>query len=196
MYHSNSDEMTEAEIADAIILSLAERQFPIYLKKYDGGGMTEADVFGINRSGYMYEYEIKRSRSDFRADFKNKHYKHLILSSGKCAGNYDEWKNGKRTGRQIRRIGAPNRFYFACEAGLLAREDMPTYAGLVYIENGGLREIKSAPFIHKEKANDFIYARIATILCERCAWGMSYMTFKNKERVARFNELQMQHETN
>ena len=181
--------MKAEQIADVIIESLAERQFPIYLKKYDGGGMAEADVFGINRSGYMYEYEIKCSRSDFKADFKHKHYKHVILNTGECAHNYDEWKNGKKTGRQIRRIGAANRFYFACEPGLLTKEDMPSYAGLVYIENGELREIKSAPFIHKEKANDYIYARIATILCERCTWGMAYMTFKNMIRKKRFDLL-------
>ena len=181
--------MTTEEIADIIIESLAERQFPIYLKKYDGGGMAEADVFGINRSGYMYEYEIKCSRSDFRADFKHKQHKHLILSNGKCTHDYDEWKNGKRTGRKVHRIGAANRFYFACELGLLTKEDIPAYAGLVYIENGELREIKSAPFIHKEKANDHIYARIATILSERCIWGMAYMTFKNLERQRRFELL-------
>ena len=181
--------MTAEEIADVIIVSLAERQFPIYLKKFDGGGMAEADVFGVNRNGYMYEYEIKRSCSDFKADFKNKQYKHLNLSSGKCAHNYDEWKNGKRTGRKLHRIDTANRFYFACEPGLLTKEDIPDYAGLVYIENGKLREIKSAPFIHKEKANDYIYARIATILCERCTWGMAYMTFKNKEKRLKYRLL-------
>ena len=181
--------MTAEQIADAIILSLAERQFPIYLTKFNGGGMAEADVFGINRSGYMYEYEIKCSRGDFKADFRNKHYKHLKLAGAKCTHDYDEWKNGKRTGRQIHRIGAANRFYFACEPGLLTKDDIPPYAGLVYIENGELREVKPAPFIHKEKANDYIYARIATILSERCAWGMAYMTFKNKEQQMKYNLL-------
>lgn len=47
----------------------------------------ESDVFGISKSGYINEIEIKTSRSDFLADFK-KVKKHLIL---KCAYNKKEY---------------------------------------------------------------------------------------------------------
>lgn len=41
----------------------------------------ESDIFGISKSGYINEIEVKTSRSDFQADF-NKIKKHQIL---KCA---------------------------------------------------------------------------------------------------------------
>ena len=41
----------------------------------------ESDYFGITKgTGYAYEIEVKISKSDFRADFKNKTEKHRCLS--------------------------------------------------------------------------------------------------------------------
>ncbi len=42
----------------------------------------ESDYFGISKSGYIYEIELKISRSDFKADFK-KTLKHSILQNAK-----------------------------------------------------------------------------------------------------------------
>ena len=137
--------MTTNEIADIIINDMCARQFPIFLTTYQGQGMHEADVFGINNNGYIYEYEIKRSRADFHAEFKNKKDKHERLVNRGAIKIYDEWKNGKRTGEKYKCILIPNRYFFLCPDGLIKPEEVPEYAGLVYVDTrhiGGLREIK------------------------------------------------------
>lgn len=175
--------MTTNEISTIIINNLCERQFPIYLTTYFGQGMNEADVFAVNKNGYMYEYEIKRSLSDYYADFKNKTYKHGMLKSRDAVQIYDERVKGKRTGNTYESISIPNRFYYVCEDGLISIGDIPEYAGLLYIRDGKLVEQKSAPMLHKNKANERVYARISTMLSERIIYGCSYRTHKQKSKL-------------
>lgn len=174
--------MTEKDISDAIIQNLAERQFSIYLTHFNGGGFAEADVFAINKSGLMFEYEIKISRSDYFADFKNKTHKHNNLQNNTAITIYDEWKRGKKTGNEVTHIGLSNRFYYVCPHDMIRIDEVPKYAGLIYIDGEKVIEIKKAPIIHKNKADERVYKRIATILSERFVWGMAYRTFKWKEK--------------
>ena len=172
--------METNEIADIIIKSMINRQFPIFLTTFAGRGISEADVFGINNNGFMYEFEIKRSRSDFMADFRNKDYKHKKLSERDSTHTYDIWKKGKRTEEKEIRILIPNRYYFVCETGLIKAEDIPEYAGLIYISNE-FNEIKPAPLLHRLKANEQIYQRVANILSQRIIYGCSFYTYKQKQ---------------
>ena len=49
----------------------------------------------------------------------------------------------------------PNYFYYATPPDLIKAEDVPEYAGLVYVdENEGIKTIKKAPCLHKEKIED------------------------------------------
>jgi gamma-glutamyl:cysteine ligase YbdK (ATP-grasp superfamily) len=46
----------------------------------------------------------------------------------------------------------PNKFFYACPEGMIKKEELPPYAGLIYVpEDGGARIVKAAAFIHKEK---------------------------------------------
>jgi hypothetical protein len=173
--------MTTNEIADVIIKELSSRSFPIFLTTFCGRGIAEADVFGINKNGYMYEFEIKRSRSDFLCEFKNKDRKHRNLSERKSVYVYDEWDKGKRTGNKIESIIIPNRYFFVCEPGLINIGEIPEYAGLIHVEKTEFREVKTAPLLHKNKANCAIYERVATILSQRIIFGCSYYTYKNRK---------------
>jgi len=94
----------------------------------------ESDYFAISKSGYVYEIEIKVTRSDFKADF-NKVEKHNILKSRK----------GKM----------PNKFYYCCPIGLISPDEIPEYAGLYYFDKNrypliSIIEIKRAKFLHKD----------------------------------------------
>ena len=100
----------------------------------------ESDKLIKTKSGYLYEFEIKVSRDDFHNDFKNKQNKHLILE-------------GKEEERK------PNYFYYAVPEGLIDVDEIPSYAGLVYIkEDGyginGLRIVRTAPKLHGVKYSD------------------------------------------
>lgn len=97
----------------------------------------ESDYLACTRSGYWYEVEVKVSRADFLADFKKKK-KHAILS-GAVPG--------------LR----PNYFAYAVPAGLIQPEDVPEYAGLIYVpENGYYYSSggKATPQLHKRKIPD------------------------------------------
>lgn len=104
----------------------------------------ESDSLFITRSGYIYECEIKISRGDFKQDFK-KQKKHLILE-------------GKDNTEQ-----SPNYFYYVVPKDLIKVEEVPEYAGLIYVDvtynfNGKIcgypiTFVKTAPIIHKDKVN-------------------------------------------
>ena len=172
------------DIADIIINDLVRRAFPIFLTTYNGRGMDEADVFGINRNGYMYEFEIKRSRSDFQAEFRNKQHKHCKLKNRDAIHIYDEWNNGNRTGETYECIKIPNRYYFVCPRDLIKPEEVPDYAGLIYVDESymnRLYEIKPSKLLHRNKANQKIYERVATTLSQRIIFGCSYYTYKHNK---------------
>ena len=174
--------MTTNEIEDIVIKSLIDRQFPIFITKFAGRGFNEADVLGINRNGYIYEYEIKRSRSDYFSEFKNKPFKHRKLAKRESIYVYDEWKNGRKTGSKTELITIPNKYCIVCEENLIASDEVPEYAGLIYLRGNSLTEQKIAKFLHKNKANAVIYERIATIFSQRMIYGCSYYAYLQKNR--------------
>jgi hypothetical protein len=91
----------------------------------------ESDFFCTNRDGYSFEMEVKVSRSDFKADFKKE--KHKLFQSP-----------------PLDKV-MPNRFYFAVPEGLLTIDEVPVYAGLIYVKNSHAMIVKRAPFIHRRK---------------------------------------------
>lgn len=122
----------------------------------------EADVLVLRKTGYVAEFEVKVSRSDFKADFK-KVDKHRFLSGGHpwCA----------------------NEFYYACEDGLIKPEEVPVYAGLVYIHTRWFSNasgqyysvltatvVKKAPRIHKTIHQNLVH---------KLAISLMYKAFSN-----------------
>lgn len=99
----------------------------------------ESDFFVLRQNGYICDYEIKITRSDYFADFK-KLTKHEILPKG----HYTGWK-----GKIVDSI-RPNKFYFVVPKDLIKKEEVPAYAGLIYVsETGQLTFVKEAPFLHR-----------------------------------------------
>ena len=108
----------------------------------------ESDTLLVTKSGYAYEIEIKISRADFRNDFKHKEKKHLFLE-GKgmkdaLGTEYDDrWR--------------PNYFYYAVPEGLISPDEVPDYAGLIYIHplsswpHFRVDNVKAATQLHKTK---------------------------------------------
>lgn len=167
------------EISNVVITSMTDRQFPIFLTNIAVGGLSECDVLGINKNNYIYEYEIKRSRNDYFADFRKVH-KHHNLEKRNSHRYYDEYHNGKKTGGKRKVIHIPNRFFYTCEPNLISVDEIPEYAGLVYVEHSSLTVIKNAPLLHKEKPDEHMFRAIASTLSQRQFFGCSYMTYRNK----------------
>ena len=137
----------------------------------------ESDKLLETKSGYIYEFEIKISRGDFKNDFKNKKDKHIILEGEEKYGDkyLPEYYRSLESNRQysdraaerfiehykdspiylISKHRKPNYFYYAVPDDLISVEEIPDYAGLIYVsQSGGYRIIKKAPCLHKEKYND------------------------------------------
>ena len=112
-------------------------------------GKFEADLIEITRSGYAYEYEVKISRSDFKAD-ANKHF---------TVGYFEKTTHLKS--EQTKGGTRVNHFYYVVPRDLLTADDVPAFAGLIYANQHETRRmsfhiIKKAPKLSKDKLGDNI----------------------------------------
>jgi len=127
----------------------------LYLFRHD----WETDFLVVQRSsGYCYEIEIKISRADFFNDFK-KVDKHSILKDGLYMKQKYRYQIDPETGkRKSEKYFSPekwdyrpNKFYYCVPEGLVKVEEVPNYAGLMYVTPSGIVTKKEPKFIHKEK---------------------------------------------
>lgn len=150
----------------------------------------ESDFFAISKSGYSVEVEVKISRSDFKADEKKiakhhllNHHKTLVIVERRYpfepyihykdrqAGvvyDPDTWEY--RLGDHSTIFfcfpaeSIPNKFYYAVPEGLIKIDEVPKWAGLIYIKTHSIPNemqpykphisytyyvAKQAPFLHR-----------------------------------------------
>ena len=154
-------------------IKYTEKQIQDVLEKqYDRGGIKytvsnlylfknnwETDFLLVQKaSGYCYEIEIKTSRSDFFNDFK-KVEKHTILREGTHQVKKYRYKFDQETKKTVTDHYyvtkewkfRPNRFYYCVPENLIKIEEVPEYAGLMYVIGDKVKTVKEAKFIHKEK---------------------------------------------
>lgn len=125
----------------------------------------ESDKLIETRSGLIYEFEIKISKSDFKNDFKKKD-KHVILEGKQThLPTFDSlekiYKEMYEKNYLVSHFKKPNYFYYAVPEGLITVDEVPEYAGLIYIipDDGEyhftwFRIVKQAPKLHNEKYSD------------------------------------------
>lgn len=137
-------------IEASLVMYLYEKQHSPITTHFTGYGLSECDVISISKSNYIYEHEVKISRSDFKADFKKE--KHKLMTERKSTKE----RLIKENNQMIKDIWylTSNYFYFVVPDGLISIEEVPEYAGLIYVsENLEFNILKKAPLIHKEKAS-------------------------------------------
>lgn len=109
----------------------------------------ESDFFILQRNNFCVEFEIKISKSDFKADF-NKEDKHIFLKTGIVTKK--KYVSNQLQLIQTKSNHRPNKFYYVTPHGLLNIDDIPEYSGLIEIDKWDrINLIKKAPFIHKER---------------------------------------------
>lgn len=143
---------TEKQVQFALFRPLADRGYShitpnVHLFEW------ESDVLAITSSGYLVEYEVKCSRSDFVADKRKKRHT-LLLSHARTM-------KGQRSG------SVPCRFFYATPPGLVSEGDLPEYAGLTYVTPKGVDRQADAPRLTKSKARPRHRERLAKSLM----WG-------------------------
>jgi hypothetical protein len=120
----------------------------------------EHDVISVSKSGYVYEYEVKVSYSDFKADAKKRRKAEFYAQAIYC----------------------PNYMYYVCPENLIPLQEIPKYAGLMYVVNGELVTIKKAPIIRKTKMDRMkLFEKLFEIMQCRHFLGGTKLTLKNKE---------------
>lgn len=125
----------------------------------------EMDVMSVSKSGYLYEFEVKVSRSDFMADFKKKNRQ------------FNDGINGVVVPRL-----SPNFFSYVCPDGMIVENEIPSYAGLYYASINGLKTIRKPTIIHKEKrALADIQQKLMRIYEQRHFLGDCLLTYLNKQ---------------
>lgn len=114
--------MTEAEIQNAFWHS-KHVGAEIIMPNYRPAGWWECDVWVVTSSGYSHEYEIKRTLSDFNADFK------------KVKKSY--WGNparSKHENLESKHKRAPKTFTYIVTADIIDQIKVPEYAGLIVVK--------------------------------------------------------------
>ena len=146
----------------------------------------ESDKLLWTKSGYIYEFEIKISRADYKNDFKHKAEKHLLLSSKMSKESeavqqelfdnllqHEQKRYPGITKEQLHtypeNTKLPNFFYYAVPEGMLEPDEVPPYAGLIYITTNkspkyhrddpdkwhhNIKIVRKAPQLHKTKYTD------------------------------------------
>lgn len=150
--------------------------------------LWESDKLLVTKAGMIYEFEIKISRADYQNDFKHKAKKHLLLQSAlpeqpKQTEYFDNYMAEQRkkypriTPEQCReklnehlpeRRKMPNYFFYAVPEGMLQPDEIPPYAGLVYVsEEGKITKTVKGPLLHNQK-----YAAEELGLCDKFYYNM------------------------
>ena len=128
----------------------------------------ELDVISVSKSGMLYEFEVKISRSDFIADKKKK--KHIF---------YKEYINR-----------SPNYFSYACPKDLIKISEIGSGVGLYYVDGEDVIEIQSPKRTHNILHDRIkILEKICRITSERNFLDGCRMTYNNKESDKRNDEI-------
>lgn len=125
-------EYTETSIQDGLRSFMSSPKF--FLRNMYVFGW-ESDVLILTNSGYWYEIEIKISRADFHNDQKHKSNKFNYIA--------DEGTWNK-----------PHYFYYAVPEGMISPDEVPPFAGLIYMHRSRPEVIKKAPRLHKGKIRE------------------------------------------
>lgn len=155
-------------------------------KRFQGAGYSEMDVSKLTSTEYIYEYELKISRSDFLKESKNfdnnvdrrKYMKHKFMKTV-----YESLKIKTRSKKTYK---VPNKYYFVCPKNLIKVEEILPYQGLIYFDDvkKTFEIIKEATFLHKTKIDEKTKFRLMKTLSERDVfYGKSKITFELKKRT-------------
>lgn len=121
--------MNERTIQNALWADLTyQKGYNLAAPNYTPFKWHECDLFAVTKAGLGVEFEIKISRSDFKAD-ASKTEKHRRLALADPFG--------------------PSRFFYVVPEGMIAVEEVPDYAGLIYVRER--IEFGSRLFMHTVK---------------------------------------------
>lgn len=148
-------------------------------------GDIEADLFAIRHSGFADEFEVKLTRADFMADRKKlMRVRPLLPEEYMLPRDQINQNAGCVTKEEAHRQGLlpVNYFWYVVKAGIVTVDDLPDYAGLIEVTDGGyIRVIRSAKRLKPRKLDDSERYKFALKLHYRF-WDYIHGRRKEKER--------------
>ena len=72
------DNSKSKNIEAALVMYLYQKSHSPITTRFTGMGLQECDVISVSKSDYIYEYEIKISRQDFKKDFIKEKHNHIL----------------------------------------------------------------------------------------------------------------------
>lgn len=144
------DNSKSNNIESALCMYLYEKSHSPITTRFTGMGLQECDVISISKSNYIYEYEIKISRSDFKKDILKQKHKFILNEK------YTEVSKGETV------YLVPNYFSYITPKDLVSIGEVPDYAGLIYQnEDMTFDVVKKPKLIHKTIASDAFIRKLA-----------------------------------
>jgi len=166
-----NDAISENVICCSLYLSYRSAS-SVTAPRYTPPKWWECDFFRITKAGFFYEYEIKQTREDFKADFKKAKTEWGEWDAEQQ--NFDHTRHNKHNLLEAGSDRGPSYFNFVVPEKLTNNIVIPDYAGLITFTPSTNRKRvyltvqKKAPQLHKNKIKDpqHVYRQA----CERLAY--------------------------
>lgn len=155
--------LTEKRVAGLLMRDRYQKH--VCLANYTPAGWWENDLIQITASGYWHEFEVKLTLADFRRD----------PTKWRECGAYVYGQDREIEFKHHLLAGDPERgpccFWYVAPAGVIPVAELPSWAGLIEIEQSGKniyerRPTVKAPRRHGNKADPAIRLHVF----ETCYW--------------------------
>jgi hypothetical protein len=156
------------------------------LPSYTPANWWECDVFEVTSAMFFREYEIKLTRSDFKADA----HKESAATRRFINGVWTE-QPAKNKHACMGQPNGPRQFWYVVPEGLIEPSEIPQWAGLIYLRDAGKgrklewrwfeSEIVKAPFLHRTRLDPKIKAHAESV----CYWRMHKLAVRVQQLTKR-----------
>lgn len=135
----------------------------------------EADLLSMTKSGFVHEFEIKTTRSDWSKE------KRIIEN---MADDGCKLRRAQSLSKQFcygEDLGiSPNYFWLCAPSGVIREDEIPEYAGVIEVyefrKKQRIKIMKNAPLLHHGKASDKMMFSMLR--------SMNYKYWNQKRKVA------------
>ena len=149
--------MTEAQIQNEVWRD-RHTAAQIIMPNFTPRDWWECDIWLVTKAGYVQEYEIKLTASDYAADFGKATKRGRLVHSDKQGSKWHTTTIKKHDRLAQAHETAPKTFSYLMPMDLAEACTVPDYAGLIGLTKRGrwigFTEIKKAPIINDAKVSD------------------------------------------
>ncbi|EKN4699694.1 hypothetical protein JE939_002866 [Yersinia ruckeri] len=141
-------------------------------------GQGESDLLCIRKSLYIEEVETKISKQDFYNDFKK------TITLNMTNPNGTEYTTLNKHEAAKAGLCFFNRHWFLCPDDIIGLNEIPEHSGLMVVYRDKIKVIKSAPLLHRRKADiEMIYR--ASSSAARRIWDLRENVLQLKSQLTK-----------